>query len=310
MPGKSSCARILDGLTRSDLATSLPAYLDDGRWPSRLLAQFVNNNAALTYLPLLNVLPPVTINGMAYAIRGTTLDSLGGFGPVMRAVTDDLAVARQVIAGGGRLCQTASPVWVQTTVRDGRQYLRQMHRWFVFARLLLRLQPPALQAVIALLYATPPVLLWSVVAAAAWWPSGSSVFSLMVLLILRAGVLVALQRRIYGRPLHRPAYSVGTQLHWRKEAVAAAVRRAACELPEVEFHISDGNRSSDRRESDGNVHRIGFVSYARDLPRYDLVVHHGGAGVLSHTLAAGAPALVLPVDYDQFDNAARAVGGS
>ncbi len=87
--------------------------------------------------------------------------------------------------------------------------------------------------------------------------------------------------------------------------VGAAVRQTAHQLPEVEFHISDGNRSSDRRESDGNVHRIGFVSYAWDLPRYDLVVHHGGAGVLSHTLVAGTPALVLLVDYDQFDNAAR-----
>ena len=81
--------------------------------------------------------------------------------------------------------------------------------------------------------------------------------------------------------------------------------RAARALPDVEFHFSDGNRTSGRRESDGNVHRLGFVSYTRDLPHYDLVVHHGGAGVLSHTLAAGTPAVVLPVDYDQFDNAAR-----
>ena len=30
-----------------------------------------------------------------------------------------------------------------------------------------------------------------------------------------------------------------------------------------------------------------YVDYARDLPRFDAVVHHGGAGVLGHTLAAG-----------------------
>ena len=83
------------------------------------------------------------------------------------------------------------------------------------------------------------------------------------------------------------------------------MRQAARELPEIEFHVSDGDRTSDRRASDGNVHRIGFVSYARDLPRYALVVHHGGTGALSHALAAGTPALILPVDYDQFDNAAR-----
>ena len=99
--------------------------------------------------------------------------------------------------------------------------------------------------------------------------------------------------------------TIGTHLLWRKHAVAAAVRRAARELPGIEFHFSDGNRASNRCESDGNVHRIGFVSYARDLSRYAVVVHHGGAGALAHALAAGTPALVLPVDYDQFDNAAR-----
>ncbi|MCX6553019.1 MAG: glycosyltransferase, partial [Acidobacteria bacterium] len=79
----------------------------------------------------------------------------------------------------------------------------------------------------------------------------------------------------------------------------------AHELPEIDFHISDGNRASGRRESDGNIHRLGYVSYARDLLRYALVIHHGGSGVLAHALAAGTPSLVVPADYDQFDNAAR-----
>src|ERR1017187_5699916 len=106
MPAASLSA-ILTGLDRSDLATGLPGYLDDGRWPSRLLAQFVNNNAALTYLPLLNVWPPLTINGMAYAMHGKTHDRLGGFTPLMGYLTDDLAVARRVLAAGGSISQTA-----------------------------------------------------------------------------------------------------------------------------------------------------------------------------------------------------------
>jgi UDP:flavonoid glycosyltransferase YjiC (YdhE family) len=99
--------------------------------------------------------------------------------------------------------------------------------------------------------------------------------------------------------------TLGTHLGWRREAVVATVREAARHLPALEFHVSDGDRNSRRCESAGNVHRIGFVSYTRDLARYALVVHHGGAGVLSHTLAAGTPAIVLPIDFDQFDNAAR-----
>jgi len=99
--------------------------------------------------------------------------------------------------------------------------------------------------------------------------------------------------------------TLGTHLAWRREAVAAAVQHAARELPSIEFHISDGNRTSQACVSNQNVHRIGFVSYLRDLSRYQAVIHHGGAGVLAHTLAAGAPALVLPADHDQFDHAAR-----
>ncbi len=99
--------------------------------------------------------------------------------------------------------------------------------------------------------------------------------------------------------------TLGTHLRWRKEEMVAAVRRAAAELPGVELHWSDGDVRSGRRESAGNFHRLGYVPYARDLPSYALVVHHGGAGVMYHTLRAGVPALVLPVDYDQFDHAAR-----
>jgi UDP:flavonoid glycosyltransferase YjiC (YdhE family) len=99
--------------------------------------------------------------------------------------------------------------------------------------------------------------------------------------------------------------TLGTHLPWKKDAMAEAVRKAARATPEIDFHFTDGRAESDRRESAGNFHRLGYVSYARDLARYALVVHHGGAGVQFHTLRAGLPALVLPIDYDQFDHAAR-----
>lgn len=99
--------------------------------------------------------------------------------------------------------------------------------------------------------------------------------------------------------------TMGTHLPWRRQAMWQAVRHAAREMPTIEFHVSDGDRHSDRCEVDGNVRRLGFVSYARDLPRYAAVVHHGGAGVMYRALAAGIPAVVVPADYDQFDNAAR-----
>lgn len=106
-----------------------------------------------------------------------------------------------------------------------------------------------------------------------------------------------------GRP--HVLITLGTHLGWHREAMAEAARRAARSLAGIEIHLSDGEARSTRLESSGNFHRLGFISYQRHLPRYALIVHHGGAGVLYHTLYSGKPALVVPVDYDQFDHAAR-----
>ena len=203
---------LLHALEDHQLATSLPGYLDDGRSPSRLLAQFVDNNAALLYLPLLPFLPPPTINGMAYALRTAFLDQLGGFAPLLRSLTDDLAVAEQVLAAGGRIFQSARPHWVETTVRDGRHYVQLMHRWFLFALLLLRKQRLGLRVLISVLGALPSLLLGALLVAAglAWSVPAAGV--LLGCLALRACGLVALQRILYGRALHAPFSSLLSEL--------------------------------------------------------------------------------------------------
>ena len=211
MPAETLTA-LLRALDDHQLATSLPGYLDDGRFPSRLLAQFVNNNAALLYLPLVPFRPPLTINGMAYALRTGDLEEQGGFGPILRSLTDDLAVAERTLAAGGRIFQSARPHWVATTVRDGRHYVQLMHRWFLFAFLLLRKQPPGLRAVISVLGALPPLLLGALVLSVALAPSVPAAGILIACLALRALGLVALQRAIYGRPLHAPLSSLLSEL--------------------------------------------------------------------------------------------------
>ncbi|GMV29710.1 MAG: hypothetical protein AMXMBFR59_18350 [Rhodanobacteraceae bacterium] len=99
--------------------------------------------------------------------------------------------------------------------------------------------------------------------------------------------------------------TLGTHLRTHKPAAIAAVRTAAAALPDIEFHFTHGDAGDACHERNGNFQELAYVSYERDLPHYDLVVHHGGAGILYRCLSLGLPALVMPLDYDQFDHAAR-----
>lgn len=106
--------------------------------------------------------------------------------------------------------------------------------------------------------------------------------------------------------------TAGTHVAWHREALVGAASRAAAVLAPrgVELHLSLGRAGASLPPSvslpDGLVvHDV--VDYTRDLGRFDAVVHHGGSGVLGHTLAAGLPAVVWPVDYDQPDHAVRLV---
>jgi UDP:flavonoid glycosyltransferase YjiC (YdhE family) len=97
----------------------------------------------------------------------------------------------------------------------------------------------------------------------------------------------------------------GTHLKFAKQAAARAARSLAASAPDLEVHFSDGELGGNTVERAGNFQRLPFIDYERHLGRYDLVIHHGGSGVMYHCLAHGIPSIVHPIDYDQFDYAAR-----
>lgn len=101
--------------------------------------------------------------------------------------------------------------------------------------------------------------------------------------------------------------SLGTHLPQAKAALAAQVREMAQRHPGLVFHFTYGKEAHGNVSSQGNYHEYPYISYQEHLPRYRLVVHHAGAGVMNHCLRHGVPAVVHPVDFDQFDNAARLV---
>jgi UDP:flavonoid glycosyltransferase YjiC (YdhE family) len=50
---------------------------------------------------------------------------------------------------------------------------------------------------------------------------------------------------------------------------------------------------------------VSWMSYARTMPRCDLVVTHGGHGTLARALVSGCPVVVVPAGGDMAENAAR-----
>ena len=54
-----------------------------------------------------------------------------------------------------------------------------------------------------------------------------------------------------------------------------------------------------------HVRHVAFAPFRELFPGCAAVVHHGGIGTIATAMASGAPQLVLPIAYDQFDNARR-----
>lgn len=102
--------------------------------------------------------------------------------------------------------------------------------------------------------------------------------------------------------------TLGTHLHWHKVAVWQQLVQLAPALRGWQIHFTEGRAAdapAERADAKGRCVRLAYVNYAEHLASYDLVVHHGGAGIMYHCLQRAIPAVVYPVDYDQFDHAAR-----
>lgn len=238
----AALAQLVDELDAADadLVTALPCYRDDGAAGARLMAQFVNNNAVLTYLGLLPWLAPLSINGMCYALRSERLRALGGFTPLLRMLADDLALARALRRQDARLFQSTAPVEVQTHVPTLQRCRQQMHRWMLFAVLLLRDESPRLRLLIGVLHGLPPLLLWALLVLAMVPPIGLPALVAALVLVLRAGLLMHLQRRAGGRARHRPLASLLAELLQPLHLLhAACVRRIRWRTRLYQVHAND-----------------------------------------------------------------------
>lgn len=223
---RASLALMVAELATADLVTGLPGYRDAGPLPGRLLAQFVNDNAALAYLALLPWQRPVSINGMCYLMRTDWFVAMGGFGPLSRHLADDLAVAMRLSRTGARIHQSTAGVEVHTSVPTLRRYVQQMHRWFLFASLLMRVQSSATNVLITLVFGVHPLLLAGLLACAALGPGHMVLGAVSLTLLVRALGLAWIQRRLTGRARHHLLLSLVSELLQPLHLIhAAAVRR-------------------------------------------------------------------------------------
>lgn len=208
----SALAQLVTGLDRgADVVTGLPCYLPArGLW-SGLIAEFVNSAAILTYLPAAACAEPRSINGMFYAVRTAYVREHGLFTNTGRAITDDLAIARNVRRLGGTIVQTTRPQFISTSVASMVQYRRLMHRWFVFTRILVQSETPVVRALLLLVYGLPPLFLFALTVLA-WVQPEEGVAALLAALILRSATVATLNRIFTGAWRHAPLASVAIEL--------------------------------------------------------------------------------------------------
>jgi UDP:flavonoid glycosyltransferase YjiC (YdhE family) len=102
--------------------------------------------------------------------------------------------------------------------------------------------------------------------------------------------------------------TLGTHLPYTRRQLLALLPAWAAQMPDVFFHYTTGGNTNDINSaptSGPNWKTYRYLHYDSVIDRFDAVIHHGGAGIVYHTLHAARPAVVWPQDYDQFDFAAR-----
>ncbi|MGI4873470.1 MAG: glycosyltransferase [Janthinobacterium lividum] len=195
LPG--SLARACTALGTAALITGLPYYTAAPAGWSALVQAFVNANALITYLPPLYFQLPVTINGMFYATRKSTLLGLGGFAAIEAELCDDYAVAHLYRRAGLPIGQTTILHPLATTVPTFSAYLHIMRRWMVFARRLFR---SSLTVPVVALVVVPGSLPLGLLLSSLLSQRLSLVAGVLAALALKATAMALMRRRLLGTP--------------------------------------------------------------------------------------------------------------
>lgn len=183
-------------LKENDLTTALPIYKDNGNFWCKLMTQFVNNNSAMTYLPLLWFWKPMSINGMCYALKTTTIRQLNYFDSILGFLADDLSLALIMKEKKMNLYQSRHSVLLQTNIETYDRYKNLMHRWFLFATLLLKNHSVKENIVITVLHGIAPLFLWMTVL---YGLRDGHYILLPLVLVIRLLLIQCVHRQVFGK---------------------------------------------------------------------------------------------------------------
>ena len=100
----------------------------------------------------------------------------------------------------------------------------------------------------------------------------------------------------------------GTHLKWEKERMVELAKLLSQEYPDYVFYVTLGDSAGlehTPRILSENLLIFDYLPYSDVLDQMDFAIHHAGAGIMMGCIDLGIPSLILPQDYDQFDNAVR-----
>ena len=100
-----------------------------------------------------------------------------------------------------------------------------------------------------------------------------------------------------GKPI---VFTLGTAMAQGEDFFACAT--AACEALDRPGLLLTQRRDQ-LPELTPRVRHISYAPLGDLLPKVSAIVHHGGVGTSARGLKAGIPQLIIPMAYDQFDNA-------
>jgi UDP:flavonoid glycosyltransferase YjiC (YdhE family) len=98
-------------------------------------------------------------------------------------------------------------------------------------------------------------------------------------------------------------FAPGSAHHQAKKFLQAAAD--ACRSLNRPGILLSPNTDEQPKSLPENVVTAKYLPFSQLLPHVGTVVHHGGIGTTSQCMAAGVPQIVVPMAFDQFDNADR-----